>query len=94
MKKLRMLCNMMVDVDREGINSRELIRFGQLFDTKFVQISDDEEFADIHLDDGGIIYGINRGLFEANQTEVRPYVAVQLTLSENVSTTEDNVEEN
>lgn len=73
MKKLRMICNMMVDVDRDGIISRELIRFGQLFECSYIQISDDEEFADIYLEDGGIIRGINRHLFEANQVEVRPY---------------------
>ena len=74
MKKLRMLCNMMIDIDREGIIARELIRFGQLYSVKYVQISDDPEFVDIYLEDGGIIRGINRALMELNQVKVKEYI--------------------
>ncbi len=72
-----MICNMMVDIEKDGKSTPTLVRFGQLFEAEYVQISDDPEFADIYLSDGSIIFGINRGLFEPNEVEVKPYVEPQ-----------------
>jgi hypothetical protein len=86
MNKLRMLCNMMVDVDRESVVSRELIKFGQLFDVQYVQVSDDPEFVDIHLSDGGVICGINRALMELNGIELREYSQPDKTVVDKLMT--------
>ena len=58
----------------ENKESDLVVFFGQLLEADKIQITDDPEFIDIYLSDGGVIRGINKELIESGGLQMLPYI--------------------